>query len=168
MGGPKVREVMTDRPRCITPETPVSEAARLMKSEDVGSLPILDGERLTGIVTDRDIVLQAVAEEKDPRGMPVREVASRDLVTVGQDEDLSEALKRMASNQLRRIPSSMRTTGSWALLRRLTSPERQRTRTPARCCRTSHRRRQAQESESRSHRFGVKGRRNSPLYAPPR
>ena len=102
--GTKVREVMTDRPRCVTPETPVSEAARLMKSEDVGSLPILDGERLTGIVTDRDIVLQAVAEEKDPRGMPVREVASRDLVTVGQDEDLSEALKRMASHQIRRIP----------------------------------------------------------------
>ena len=75
-----------------------------MKSEDVGSLPILDGERLTGIVTDRDIVLQAVAEEKDPRGMPVREVASRDLVTIGQDEDLSEALKRMASIRLRRIP----------------------------------------------------------------
>ena len=104
MGGTKVREVMTDSPRCVTPETLVSEAARLMKSEDVGSLPILDGERLTGIVTDRDIVLQAVAEEKDPRGMPVREVASRDLVTVGQDEDLSEALKRMASHQIRRIP----------------------------------------------------------------
>ena len=104
MGGTKVREVMTDSPRCITPETLVSEAARLMKSEDVGSLPILEGERLTGIVTDRDIVLQAVAEEKDPRGMPVREVASRDLVTVGQDEDLSEALKRMASHQIRRIP----------------------------------------------------------------
>jgi CBS domain-containing protein len=104
MGGTKVREVMTDSPRCITPDTLVSEAARLMKSEDVGSLPILDGERLTGIVTDRDIVLQAVAEEKDPRGMPVREVASRELVTVGQDEDLSEALKRMASHQIRRIP----------------------------------------------------------------
>ena len=102
--GTKVHEVMTDSPRCVTPETPVSEAARLMKSEDVGSLPILDGERLTGIVTDRDIVLQAVAEGKDPRGMPVREVASRDLVTVGQDEDLSEALKRMASYQIRRIP----------------------------------------------------------------
>ena len=104
MGGTKVREVMTDRPRCITPDTPVSEAARLMKSEDVGSLPILDGDRLIGIVTDRDIVLQAVAEEKDPRGMPVREVASQDLVTVGEDEDLSEALNRMASNQVRRIP----------------------------------------------------------------
>ena len=104
MGGPKVREVMTDRPRCVTPETPISEAARLMKSDDVGSLPILEGERLAGIVTDRDIVLQAVAEEKDPRGMPVREVASRELVTIGPEEDLSEALKLMASHQVRRIP----------------------------------------------------------------
>jgi CBS domain-containing protein len=104
MGGPKVREVMTDRPRCVTPETPISEAARLMKSDDVGSLPILEGERLTGIVTDRDIVLQAVAEEKDPRGMPVREVASRELVTIGPEEDLSEALRLMASHQVRRIP----------------------------------------------------------------
>ena len=104
MGGPKVREVMTDRPRCVTPETPIPEAARLMKSDDVGSLPILEGERLTGIVTDRDIVLQAVAEEKDPRGMPVREVASRELVTIGPEEDLSEALRLMASHQVRRIP----------------------------------------------------------------
>jgi CBS domain-containing protein len=104
MGGPKVREVMTDQPRCVTPETPVSEAARLMKTEDVGSLPILEGEKVTGVVTDRDIVIRAVAEEKDPRGMPVREVASRDLVTIGQDEDLSEALKLMASYQVRRIP----------------------------------------------------------------
>jgi len=104
MGGPKVREVMTDRPRCVTPETPISEAARLMKSDDVGSLPIIEGERLAGIVTDRDIVLQAVAEEKDPRGMPVREVASRELVTIGPEEDLSEALRLMASHQVRRIP----------------------------------------------------------------
>jgi CBS domain-containing protein len=104
MGGRKVREVMTDQPRCVTPETPVSEAARLMRSEDVGSLPILEGETVTGVVTDRDIVIRAVAEEKDPRGMPVREVASRELITVGQDEDLSEALKLMASYQVRRIP----------------------------------------------------------------
>ena len=102
--GTKVHEVMTDSPRCVTPETPVAEAARLMKSEDVGSLPILEGEKLTGIVTDRDIVIQAVAEGKNPSGMPVREVASRDLVTIGQDEDLSEALRLMASHQVRRIP----------------------------------------------------------------
>jgi CBS domain-containing protein len=104
MGGTKVREVMTDNPRCVTPDTLVSEAARLMKSEDVGSLPILEGEKVTGVITDRDIVIRAVAEEKDPRGMPVREVASRELVTIRPDEDLSEALKLMASYQVRRLP----------------------------------------------------------------
>jgi CBS domain-containing protein len=104
MGGQKVREVMTDRPRCVSPETPISEAARLMKSEDVGLLPILEGEKVTGVVTDRDIVIQAVAEEKDPRGMPVREVASRELVTIGPEENLSEALHLMASHQVRRLP----------------------------------------------------------------
>jgi CBS domain-containing protein len=102
--GTKVHEVMTDRPRCVAPETPVSEAAELMESEDVGSLPILDGEKLAGVVTDRDIVIRAVAKGKDPRGMPVREVASRELVTIRPEEDLSEALKLMASYQVRRLP----------------------------------------------------------------
>ena len=102
--GPKVREHMTDRPRCVTPETPVSEAAELMASEDVGSLPILDGDELIGVVTDRDIVVRAVAKRKNPQGMPVREVASTELVTVGPEEDLSEALKLMARYQVRRLP----------------------------------------------------------------
>ena len=75
-----------------------------MKSEDIGSLPIVDGEQLAGIVTDRDIVIRAVAKGKDPRGMPVREVASREVVEVQADEDLSDALKLMASQQVRRLP----------------------------------------------------------------
>ena len=62
--GPKVREHMTDRPRCVTPETRVSEAAELMASADVGSLPILDGDKVIGVVTDRDIVIRAVATKK--------------------------------------------------------------------------------------------------------
>lgn len=102
--GPKVREHMTDRPRCVTPETSVAEAAELMASEDVGSLPILEGERVVGVVTDRDIVTRAVARQKNPQGMPVREVASNELITVRADEDLSEALKLMASYQVRRLP----------------------------------------------------------------
>ena len=102
--GTKVREVMTDRPRCVTLETPVSEAAELMESEDVGSLPVLEGEQLAGMITDRDIVIRAVAKGKDPRGMPVREVASRELVTAYADEDLADALKKMASEQVRRLP----------------------------------------------------------------
>jgi CBS domain-containing protein len=100
----KVHEVMTERPRAVTPETPVSEAARLMESEDVGALPILEGEQLAGIVTDRDIVVRAVAKERDPKGMPVREVASKEVATIGPDDSLSDALKVMASAQVRRIP----------------------------------------------------------------
>jgi CBS domain-containing protein len=92
--GTKVREVMTQ----------ISEAAQLMESEDVGSLPVLEGDQLAGMVTDRDIVIRAVAKGKDPRGMPVREVASRELVTVYADDDLAKALEKMASEQVRRLP----------------------------------------------------------------
>lgn len=102
--GPKVHEVMTDRPRCVTPETLVSEAAQLMETDDIGSLPVLDGERLTGVITDRDIVIRAVARGKDPRGMPVKEVASSELVTIHANDDLADALRLMASQQVRRLP----------------------------------------------------------------
>jgi len=102
--GTKVHDVMTDNPRCVTPETSVSDAAALMESEDIGSLPVLDGEQLTGMITDRDIVIRAIAKGKDPRGMPVREVASREIVTVHADDDLSEALRLMATQQVRRLP----------------------------------------------------------------
>lgn len=102
--GTKVREVMTERPRCVTLETPISEAAQLMESDDIGSLPVLEGDQLAGMITDRDIVIRAIAQGKDPRGMPVREVASRELVTVYADDDLATALKKMASEQVRRLP----------------------------------------------------------------
>jgi CBS domain-containing protein len=102
--GTKVQDVMTGSPRCVTPETPVAEAAQLMESEDVGALPVLDGDELAGMITDRDIVIRAIAKGKDPRGMPVREVLTREVVAVGADEDLSKALELMASNQVRRLP----------------------------------------------------------------
>ena len=104
MMGTKVHDVMTDSSRCVTPETSVSDAAVLMESEDVGSLPILDGDQLAGVVTDRDIVIRAIAKGKDPRGMAVRDVASRELVTVQADDDLMEALQLMATRQVRRLP----------------------------------------------------------------
>jgi CBS domain-containing protein len=75
-----------------------------MDQEDVGSVPVLEDDRLAGIVTDRDITVRAVAKGKDPRGMPVREITTRDVVTVGPDDDLADALKLMASYQVRRIP----------------------------------------------------------------
>jgi CBS domain-containing protein len=99
----KVRDVMTERPRAVTPQTPLSEVAEVMEAEDVGAVPVVDGDRLVGIVTDRDIVVRAVAKGKDPQGMPAGEVSSRELVTVDPEDDLSEALKLMAQYQVRRL-----------------------------------------------------------------
>lgn len=101
--GAKVGDVMTTRPRAVTPQTPLTEVAEVMKSDDVGSVPVVEGDRLVGIVTDRDIVVRAIAQGKDPRGMPVSEVSTRELVTVGPDDDLSAALELMARYQVRRL-----------------------------------------------------------------
>ena len=101
--GTKVQDVMTTRPRAVTPQTPLNEVAELMETDDVGAVPIVDGDRLVGIVTDRDIVVRAIAKGKDPRGMPAAEVSSRELVTVNPDDDLSDALKLMAQYQVRRL-----------------------------------------------------------------
>jgi CBS domain-containing protein len=99
----KVRDVMTTRPRAVSLDTPVTQVAELMEAEDVGAIPVLDGDRLVGMVTDRDIVVRAVAKGKDPRGMPVSEISTRDLVTVDPENNLSDALRLMAENQVRRL-----------------------------------------------------------------
>ena len=102
--GMNVRDVMTARPRCAAPDTPLSQVAEMMGTQDVGAIPILAGDRLVGMITDRDIVVRAVAKDKDLRGMPSREISSGELVTVGPDQDLSDALHLMAQHQVRRLP----------------------------------------------------------------
>ena len=99
-----VRDAMTENPRSIGASTSVVEAARLMREEDIGSLPITDDERLVGMITDRDITTRVVAEAADPTSMSVEDVYSRDLVSVEPDEDLDEALQLMARHQVRRLP----------------------------------------------------------------
>jgi len=94
---------MTQRPRAVAPQTPLNEVAEVMESDDVGVVPVVEGDRLVGIVTDRDIVVRAIAKGKDPRGMPASEVSSRELVTVHPDDDLSDALELMARYQVRRL-----------------------------------------------------------------
>jgi CBS domain-containing protein len=102
--GTNVSEVMTARPRYAAPDTPLSQVAELMEAEDVGAIPVLDGDQLAGIITDRDIVVRAIAKGKDPRGMATREILSGELVTVGPDHDLADALQLMAQHQVRRLP----------------------------------------------------------------
>jgi len=102
--GQRIREIMTSNPSTIEPDKPVAEAARIMKQEDAGVVPVTENGRLTGMVTDRDIAVRVVAEGKDPQATPVREVASKDLVTIDPQQDLDEALRLMAQHQIRRLP----------------------------------------------------------------
>src|SRR6266566_2554248 len=100
----KVRDAMTAEPRTAEPTLSLVEAAQLMKSEDVGSLPIVEEGRLLAMLTDRDIVVRAVAEGVDPKAVVIGDVASRELVTVEPEQDLDEALMLMARHQVRRLP----------------------------------------------------------------
>jgi CBS domain-containing protein len=95
---------MTANPCAIDADKPVAYAAKMMKDEDVGLAPIVEGDRLVGTVTDRDIVTRVVAEGKDPDSTLVRDVASTDVVTVDAQQDLDEAMKLMARHQVRRLP----------------------------------------------------------------
>ncbi|HEU4448510.1 MAG TPA: CBS domain-containing protein [Gaiellaceae bacterium] len=99
-----VRDVMTSGPKTVTRETSVVDAARLMGSEDVGPLPVVEGEELVGIVTDRDLVLRVLAEGRDPAATVVGDVCSQSPVTVSPDADLSQALRLLAQHQVRRLP----------------------------------------------------------------
>lgn len=99
-----VRDVMTAPVRSATPSQSLADAAMLMKEKDVGSLPVVDGERLIGILTDRDIVVRVVAERVDPQALTIGDVASRDPVSIEPEEDLDEALTLMARHRIRRLP----------------------------------------------------------------
>jgi CBS domain-containing protein len=99
-----VKDVMTAGPTSVASDEMVVEAARRMLSEDVGSLPVIDSGELVGMVTDRDVVLQVVAKDLDPHKVPVSDICSANPVTAQPEESLDEALQRMASKQVRRLP----------------------------------------------------------------
>ena len=99
-----ISDVMSTNPCAIDADKPVAYAAQMMKQEDVGLAPIVEGNRLVGTLTDRDIVTRVIAEGKDPQSVTVREVASTKLVTIDPQQDMDEALRLMASNQVRRLP----------------------------------------------------------------
>ena len=100
----RIGDLMTENPRTVQADASVVEAARLMRDDDVGLLPIVEGERLVGTITDRDIAIRVVAEERDPNSVKVQEVASTDVVTIDPQQELDEALRLMAQHQVRRLP----------------------------------------------------------------
>ncbi|MGH9627130.1 MAG: CBS domain-containing protein, partial [Bryobacteraceae bacterium] len=101
------RDVMTADPRCCLPDDIVSQAARLMKTEDVGPIPVVSDQhdkKLVGIVTDRDLALKVVGEGRDPNSTRIDEVMSRQVVTCLAEDGYERALVAMSRNQIRRIP----------------------------------------------------------------
>jgi CBS domain-containing protein len=99
-----VQDAMTADPVTISRTNSVVDAARLMESADVGSVPVVDGGTPVGILTDRDIAIRVVAQGKDPSSTQVGEIATDQPYFVEPDQDLDEALELMAYRKVRRLP----------------------------------------------------------------
>jgi len=103
----KAREIMSRNPTCVTPDTPLVDAARLMKDENIGVVPVVESSnsrRLVGVLTDRDIAIRAVAEGRDGASTSVGHIMSTDLRTSAPDDSVNDVMALMGSEQIRRIP----------------------------------------------------------------
>jgi CBS domain-containing protein len=102
--GESIRKVMTPDPITVSLTATLDQAARRMRDAGIGNVVVLDGEKITGILTDRDIVVRAVAEGRDPAQTPVGEVASQELTTLDPDDTIDEAVALMRERSIRRLP----------------------------------------------------------------
>ena len=100
----KVREIITSDIATANPDNTLAFVATMMRDENVGSVPIVDGDGLRGIVTDRDIVVRGIADGKDPALTKVVEVLTEEVEGVEADADVTDAADLMASRQIRRLP----------------------------------------------------------------
>ena len=99
----KLKEIMTKEVEVVHPDDSTMEAARKMRNRDIGFLPICDGDRLVGVVTDRDLVLRSTAEGLDPNGSIGRDLMTSPVVYCFDDQDVKEAAKLMEEHQIRRV-----------------------------------------------------------------
>jgi CBS domain-containing protein len=99
-----VADVMTRGVRTMTPADTVVQAAQAMDELNVGVIPVCDGQKLVGMVTDRDIVVRGVAQEADPRTLKLADVMSTNVRCASEDDDIDEVLSEMADTQIRRMP----------------------------------------------------------------
>lgn len=99
-----IREHMTPNPVCLPATATVVEAARRMRDDDIGDVLVEDAGRLTGVATDRDVVVRAIADGRDPSSTTLAEVCSGGLVTVGPDDDANDVIRLMREHAIRRVP----------------------------------------------------------------
>lgn len=100
----KIREIMTPDVQCVGPGETLVDAAALMRQLDVGALPVCEGDRVLGMITDRDIAVRAVAEGRDPSRTPVREIMTTGVFHVLDEQEVAEAVRVMEKHQVRRAP----------------------------------------------------------------
>lgn len=100
----QVREIMTSDPVTVAEQTPITEVARLMRERDIGDVIVAEADDVRGLVTDRDLVVRALAEHRDPDSTTVGEVCSHDLVTCSPQDRIDEAVRLMREHALRRLP----------------------------------------------------------------
>lgn len=99
-----IRDVMTPDPVCLDPHDSAAEAAREMRRVDSGAILVAEGGHLRGLVTDRDIVVRAVADGRDPSQVELQEICSADIDALGPDDDVDRAVQLMRDRHVRRIP----------------------------------------------------------------
>jgi CBS domain-containing protein len=99
-----IQDVMTPNPRTVETESPLRQAAEIMRDQDVGSVVVTEGEDVCGIVTDRDIAVRAVAAGRDPNETQVAEVCNRDVVSLSPDQSVDDAIRLMRDENIRRLP----------------------------------------------------------------
>jgi CBS domain-containing protein len=100
----KVKEIQTNDPEVIRPDAKLCEAAQKMADHDCGMLPVCDGDRLVGAVTDRDLVIRGLAKGSDPLNTTVEEVMSRGICYCFEEDSLEDVARAMEEKQIRRIP----------------------------------------------------------------
>lgn len=100
----QIEKVMTASPRTLDANETVAAAARVMSDDDIGDVLVVDGEQLYGIVTDRDIAIRVVAEGRDPQATVLRDVCTTGVITLPPDETISEAIRLMSEQAIRRLP----------------------------------------------------------------
>lgn len=103
-GSRRVGDVMTANPDCVSERDSVIDAARIMRDSDTGVVPVLEGKKVIGLITDRDIVVRAIADGKDLNNVRVNEVMTKQVRSVKEDTSIDEVLSLMSSAEIRRVP----------------------------------------------------------------
>lgn len=102
-GSRQIRDVMTANPECVSEKDSIRDVARIMKDQDTGVVPVVEGKKIIGLITDRDIVVRGLAEGKNLENVRVNELMTKSVRSVREDATLNEALEMMSNAEIRRV-----------------------------------------------------------------